>query len=295
VPTKSRLARDTRMAGTNRLRSAAVLVLAVAAVFACVQVFEVMGLGSATVSSVGAHHHEDRRSGVIASPREDVARQQSRTDHNALQQQPATQHAPYIRRSGPTLLEKLCGQWAEETNDVSNSSDSFGSSHTSDDSTSSAEFARVQQIIYDSQHPTSCSEERTMQWVGAFDGFTAIGVGGHLSTLSLVLGLAVVRGQVSALSTASCSLRGRACVLRAFAPLQSLHEREPTSIYPIIATNNNNRCWWWQTTAASTHSARSGGSVSASTVICGASKPRCCAGDKAAGCGHWGERVFCSQ
>ena len=61
-----------------------------------------------------------------------------------------------------------------------------------------SEFERVQKIIYDSQHPqlSDCSEANTMQWVGAFEGFMAIGVGGQLSTLSLTLGLALVRNKV---------------------------------------------------------------------------------------------------
>ena len=70
----------------------------------------------------------------------------------------------------------------------------------------SAEWQRVQRLIYESQHPAECSEDGTMQWVGAFEGFTAIGIGGQLSTLSLALGLAIVRNKVLVVADNSSQL-----------------------------------------------------------------------------------------
>ena len=121
----------------------------------------------------------------------------------------ARRHFP--RFSGPDFLTSVCGA-AHNYNPTSHN-------HVEDRRhlttrrrgsalpiANSTQFARIQQLIYDSQHPPTCSEQNTMQWVGAFEGFTAIGIGGQLSTLSLALGLAVVRGKVLVVADNSSQL-----------------------------------------------------------------------------------------
>lgn len=107
---------------------------------------------------------------------------------------------PYPRAEGLDFLTLVCG--APSTLQGGNDDDDVvgGDGNNWTDTRwlqgGSAEFNRVQKLIYDSQHPANCSEKKIMQWVGAFEGFTAIGIGGQLSTLSLTLGLAIVRDKV---------------------------------------------------------------------------------------------------
>eukprot|EP00750_Incisomonas_marina_P007222 INCI14780.9.p1 GENE.INCI14780.9~~INCI14780.9.p1 ORF type:complete len:559 (+),score=79.80 INCI14780.9:148-1824(+) len=141
---------------------------------------------------------------------------------------------PYPRAEGLDFLTLVCGAPSTLQGDIDNGVGSGGNSWTDTRwfQGGSEEFNRVQKLIYDSQHPQNCSEKKIMQWVGAFEGFTAIGIGGQLSTLSLTLGLAIVRDKVLVVGDNSsqftnCPQRSFECFLEPLSscPQEPIHTR----------------------------------------------------------------------
>jgi hypothetical protein len=195
-------------AGTQRAAALGTLLLGFVVVLAVTLLYigniNFIILGDPPLSSAGASSGEHAGAG-------------------ALQSQLFARRAPYPRYPGRDLLTSICGPMGSINNsdrgrdghdggagDGWNATDADYETSAAEASGSSgpdsAEWQRVQRLIYESQHPAECSEDGTMQWVGAFEGFTAIGIGGQLSTLSLALGLAIVRNKVVVVADNSSQL-----------------------------------------------------------------------------------------
>ncbi len=155
---------------------------------------------------------------VLSNPPLTSAGGEHHTGSGGMQSPILARRAPYPRYPGRDLLTSICGPIESvASSDRNDRDDDDGASFSSlwaggwnaaatAGESGSAEWQRVQRLIYESQHPAECSEDGTMQWVGAFEGFTAIGIGGQLSTLSLALGLAIVRNKVLVVADNSSQL-----------------------------------------------------------------------------------------